>query len=171
MCVCLCAYVWCPVTVLPRGWTSKLSNQALLKLHSPQACLYFLPPLPKLFPPFGLPKPPFAGRLVEGQESANQGRPGSPAFSSPGRLWDKEKGWCAVKYPACAIRVLKEDSLCCINNKLIWKLFQHIRTGGAAQCTSNIKQQRDIEWQVYKSDFCLPLTPALLTLPEETRQA
>lgn len=50
------------------------------------ACLCFLPPRPKLPPPFGLPKPPLAGRLVEGQESASQGRPGSPAFSSPGRL-------------------------------------------------------------------------------------
>lgn len=50
------------------------------------ACLCFLPPRPKLLPPFGLPKPPLAGRLVEGQESANQGRPGSPAFNKPGRL-------------------------------------------------------------------------------------
>lgn len=89
-CVCLCvrAYVWCPVTALPNGWASKLSNQALLKLYFPSspACLCFLPPRPKLLPPFGLPKPPSAGRLVEGQESANQGRPGSPAFNSPGRL-------------------------------------------------------------------------------------
>lgn len=51
-----------------------------------RTCLCLLPPRPKLLAPFGLPKPPLAGRLVEGQESASQGRPGSPAFSRPGRL-------------------------------------------------------------------------------------
>lgn len=32
VCVCLCMYahVWCPVTVLPNGWASKLSIQASL---------------------------------------------------------------------------------------------------------------------------------------------
>lgn len=39
------------------------------------ALLCLLPPRQKLLPPFGLPKPPLAGRLVEGQESASQGRP------------------------------------------------------------------------------------------------
>lgn len=34
--VCVCMHhVWCPVTVLPNGWASKLSNQALLKLCFP----------------------------------------------------------------------------------------------------------------------------------------
>lgn len=91
--VCVRAYVWRAVTGLPTGWTSKLSYQALLKLDSsPPPCLRVLPPRPKLLPPFGLPMPPFAGRLVDGQESANQGRPGSPAFSSPGRLQEEDKG-------------------------------------------------------------------------------
>lgn len=82
------------------------------------ACLCFLPPRPKLLPPFGLPKPPLAGRLVEGQESANQGRPGSPAFNSPGRLWEdvyretkrgegvRQRTRDIVKYPACTVTVL-----------------------------------------------------------------
>lgn len=30
VCLCVYAHVWCPVTALPNGWASKLSNQALL---------------------------------------------------------------------------------------------------------------------------------------------
>lgn len=50
--------------------------------------LEILPPRPKLVRSLGAPKPLLAGKLVDGQESASQGRPGSPAFSRPGRL-----GW------------------------------------------------------------------------------
>lgn len=39
------------------------------------------------------------------------------------------------------------------------------------QRTGDNKQQRDIKWQVYKSDFCLLLTPPALTLPGDTKQA
>lgn len=43
VCVCLCMYanVWCPVTVLPNGWGSKLSIQASLNPCFPSPLLVY----------------------------------------------------------------------------------------------------------------------------------
>lgn len=101
ICVCVCACVCLMSCHCSSHWMSiKTVRPGIAKINplpdTPSACLCFLPPRPKLPPPFGLPKPPLTGRLVEGQESASQGRPGSPAFSSPGRLrpmvWRETKG-------------------------------------------------------------------------------
>ena len=96
VCVCVlhschCASQWMSVKTVWPGYAKALF------IPSPQPVYSFLPPRPKLLLPFGLPKPPLAGRLVEGQESASQGRPWSPAFSSPGRLRDKERRGEAVR--------------------------------------------------------------------------
>lgn len=86
VCVCLmcchCSSQWMSIKTVQPG---SAKPPYLPDASSAHLCL--LPPRPKLPPPFGLPKPPLAGRLVDGQESASQGRPWSPAFSNPGRLW------------------------------------------------------------------------------------
>lgn len=40
--VCVYAHVWCPVTALPNGWASKLSNQALLNPCFPSPLLVYV---------------------------------------------------------------------------------------------------------------------------------
>lgn len=63
------------------------------------------PPRPKLLRSLGPPELLLTGRLVAGQESANQGYPGSLAFSKPGRL-NRNTGWNARLSINCEITLI-----------------------------------------------------------------
>lgn len=174
VCACLLYVMSCHCTSQWMNIKTVQPGIAKTVFHITPACLCYLPPRPKLLPLFGLPKPPLTGRLVEGHESANQGRPGSPAFNSPGRL------------QGCLWRELRQrtgDILKCptlvLTGLLIFSLLHQqkidVKTHSAYSHPwshpGNNKQHRDMKWQVYKSDFCLLLTPPPLTLPRDTKQA
>lgn len=85
-CVCVCVSCQIMSLYFPLGTNIKIAQPGIYGSVLLQKLVFLLPPLPKQLPALGLPKSLVARRLVEGQESANQGRPGSPAFRSPGRL-------------------------------------------------------------------------------------
>ena len=178
MCVC-----YTPVTVLPNGWASKLSDRATLKLylsHHPSLfTVSYLPGQSCCCPSDSLSRRWLGGSSRARSRPARAGL--GPRLSAALDGWETKRGevrrwggepstWFKTSSP-CIATLSLIFSPCCINNKLMWKLIQHILARGAAQRTGDNKQQRDIKWQVYKSDFCLPLTPPPLTLPGDTRQA
>ena len=158
--MCACG----PVTVLPNGWASKLSDQATLKLylsHHPSLfTVSYLPGQSCRCPSDSL------SRRWPGGSSRARSRPAraglGPRLSAALDGWETKRGETESRQRGfktsspCVATLSLIFPPCCINNKLMRNLIQHILARGAAQRAGDNKQQRDIKWQVYKSDFCLP---------------